>query len=741
MWRSVTVLGLFVVVGCGAWLNMSTTSSFITGQVTGNNGPEAGVWVIAETKELKTGYTKIVVTDDEGRFLLPEMPSANYDIWVRGYGLKDSVKVKSKPGDTLRLKAAYPVNAQEAAQIYPANYWYSLVEPPGHHEFPGTGSAGNGIRKNRPTQEAWIDAMKQECQLCHQLGTKQTREISHLIEGSENTATKSTIDAWGRLSEKFADTKEAWSHRLSFSGGLMEYYTVNIGRARLVDMYADWTDRIRAGETPPPPPRPAGIERNLVITLWDWGEAGTFVHDEVTTDKRDPHVNAKGPLYGVGQLSSELLITDPEKHTSTRLIVPTSVSGSSGVQPNKSETADGKHASRGADNHNPMMDQKGRVWMTSRVENKDAVPVWCREDSQHPSAKYFPLHGSSRHASYYDPASQKFELIHTCYTTHHLQFANDEANTLWFSGDNQVVGWINTKKLDETGDKQSSQGWCPTVLDTNGDGKITKPWNEPGEKAKPDLDTRIGGPNNGLTRYSVGVPGFAYGVIPNPKDGSVWVTRPWPTPGQIIRVDPGSNPPETCKAEVYQPPFNTDSIPRKDWGYAPRGIDIDTDGVIWTALSGSGHMASFDRRKCKVINGPTATGQHCREGWTLYPAPGPKMKGVQSAGGADYHYYNWVDQFNVLGLGKNTPIATGTSSDSLLALDPDTGKWVVMRVPYPMGFYSRGLDGRIDDPKAGWKGSAIYANYGGFPLWHMEGGKAAKGKVVKFQIRPDPLAE
>ena len=117
------------------------------------------------------------------------------------------------------------------------------------------------------------------------------------------------------------------------------------------------------------------------------------------------------------------------------------------------------------------------------------------------------------------------------------------------------------------------------------------------------------------------------------------------------------------------------------------------------------------------------------------------MKGVQSAGGADYHYYNWVDQFNTLGLGKNTPIATGTSSDSLLALNPETGKWLRLRVPYPLGFYSRGLDGRIDDAKGGWKGSAVYANYGGFPLQHMEGGESARGKVVKFQIRPTPLAE
>src|SRR5207244_858116 len=135
-------------------------------------------------------------------------------------------------------------------------------------------------------------------------------------------------------------------------------------------------------------------------------------------------------------------------------------------------------------------------------------------------------------------------------------------------------------------------------------------------------------------------------------------------------------------------------------GFTPSGIDIDSRGVIWTALGDSGHIASFDRRKCTVLNGPTATGQHCPEGWTLYPTPGPRFKGVTDQYNTDVHYYIWVDQFDTFGLGKDVPIATGTGSDSLLALLPATGRFVVLRVPFPMGFYQRGLDGRIDDPTA-----------------------------------------
>ena len=103
----------------------------IAGTVTSDNGPEAGVWVIAETDELDTKFAKIVVTDDSGRFLLPQIPDASYDVWVRGYGLVDSEKVKLSPGqEDVALRAVIAATPREAAQYYPGNYWYSLIEPP-----------------------------------------------------------------------------------------------------------------------------------------------------------------------------------------------------------------------------------------------------------------------------------------------------------------------------------------------------------------------------------------------------------------------------------------------------------------------------------------------------------------------------------------------------------------------------------------------------------------------------------
>jgi len=164
---------------------------------------------------------------------------------------------------------------------------------------------------------------------------------------------------------------------------------------------------------------------------------------------------------------------------------------------------------------------------------------------------------------------------------------------------------------------------------------------------------------------------------------------------------------------------------------------VDTRGNVWAGLGGSGHLAKFDRRKCAKTWG---TGDQCPEGWTLWKSPGPQMKGVADApngGSADFHYYVWVDQFDTLGMGRDTVILNGTGSDSLLAFDPKTEKFTVIRIPYPLNSYTRGLDGRIDDPAAGWKGRGLWFTNGLDPLIHSEVQKSYVGWV---QFRPDPLA-
>jgi hypothetical protein len=339
-------------------------------------------------------------------------------------------------------------------------------------------------------------------------------------------------------------------------------------------------------------------------------------------------------------------------------------------------------------------------------------PAFCQQGSSHPSAKLFPLPRSFRHLAVYDPKTKTLTHISTCFSTHHLMFAEDANNTLWTSGGGPVVGWLNRKMFDETGDEEKSQGWTALILDTNGNGQRDE-YVEPNQPVDPTKDKRIAA-------------GF-YAVAPAP-DGSIWGSS-LGFPGAVIRLIPGSNPPQTALAEYYEP-----SMP----GYSPRGMDIDRNGVVWAALA-SGHLASFDRRKCRgPLNGPTATGQHCPEGWTLFAEPVPQFKGVTEAGSAEASYYTWVDQFDVLGLGRNVPINTGNLSEGLLALKD--GQWVVLRVPYPLGFYTKWMDGRIDDASAGWKGRGLWATVSTRAPFHMEGGKGTTSKVVRFQLRPDPLA-
>jgi hypothetical protein len=685
----------------------------IGGIVTGPNGPEAGVWVIAETTDLGTKFARIVVTDDQGRYLIPDLPKANYSIWVRGYGLVDSQKVSAAPGNTMNLAAVVAPDAAAAARYYPAIYWFSMLKIPDKSLFPGTGPQGNGMGTTQKSQAFWLDNVKSNgCVGCHQLGNLATRTIPAALGNFETAA-------------------EAWSRRIQ-SGQASQNMVATIGRfdtQRALELFGDWTDRVASGELPVSrPARPQGIERNLVVSLWDWGTPTSYLHDEISTDKRNPTVNAWGKIYGSPELSTDMIpILDPKNNTVSRVKLPvldpkTPSTKNDPVYAPSAYWGEERIWDSQTVTHNPMFDEKGRVWFTSRIRPA-ANPAFCQQGSDHPSAKLTPVKQSGRQLAMYDPKTDKFTLINTCFGTHHLVFAQDANNTLWTSsgGAGDVVGWLDTKKFEETGDAEKSQGWTALVLDTNGNGKRDD-YVGPNDPPDPAKDKQINA--------------SFYGIAVSPVDGSVWGSvRKFP--GQLVRLVPGAHPPETALAEVYDVPFNEPKAPIN--GYGPRGMDIDSNGVVWTPLS-SGHLASFDRRKCKgPLNGPNATGKQCPEGWTLYPYPGPQFQNLTDSGSAESAYYTWVDQHDTSGLGDNTPISTGNENESLIALVD--GKMVSLRVPYPLGFYAKGLDGRIDDPNGGWKGRGLWTTFGNRTPFHVEGGKGNLPKVVHFQLRPDPLAD
>ncbi len=239
------------------------------GTVASANGPEAGVWVIAETNDLPTKFAKVVVTDDRGRYLVPDLPKASYSVWVRGYGLVDSPKVKSARGKILKLTAVPAPNPAAAAEYYPGMYWYSLLQIPAKSEFPGTGDKGNGISPNIKTQEAWVDTVKNACQSCHSLGSKGMRTVPKEFGGG--------IAGWARRTQ---------------SGQAMSNMALGLGYMGIdaaLKNFADWTDRIAGGELPfAKPERPKGVERNLVVTMWDFSTPKYYLHDGISTDRDNP---------------------------------------------------------------------------------------------------------------------------------------------------------------------------------------------------------------------------------------------------------------------------------------------------------------------------------------------------------------------------------------------------------------------------------------------------------------------
>jgi hypothetical protein len=681
----------------------------IGGVVSGPRGPEAGAWVIAETRDTQTRLIKIVVTDDQGRYLLPDLPKGNYDVWVRGYGLVDSPKVKAAPGKALNLTAIAAADKKTMANYYPALYWFSLLRVPPKTDFPGTGPQGNGISPNVHSQGEWIRQVVNTdgCTGCHQMGNKATREIPKSLGTFDNSA-------------------EAWDRRIQSgqAGGGMSARFTQVGRRRALAMYADWSDRIANGELPDAAPsRPQGKERNVVITMWDWADPKVYLHDEISSDKRNPIYNPNGPIYGALEASSDYMpVVDPVHNTSTmiKLTYRDQDTPSEGDTPPAAPSpywGDEVIWTSRANAHSFAMDEKSRVWIAARIRANQTKP-FCT-DGSNPYSKAFPIKESGRQMQMYDPKTKQVTTVDTCFGTHHLNF--DNKGVLWFTGGGEVEGWFDTKVYDQTKDEKKAQGWTAIVLDYNGNGKRDE-YTEPNQPADPKKDKRI-------------TAGF-YGVAPSPVDDSVWGSV-LGMPGSLVRLTLGSNPPSTALAEYYEVPWNNPKASAQ--GFAPRGMDVDSKGVVWTTLS-SGQLAAFDRRKCKgPLNGPTANGQHCPEGWTLYPYPGPNYKGAVDSASADEAYYNFVDRFDLLGLGKDVPIATGNLSEGLLPLVD--GKFMTLRVPYPMGFYAKGMDGRIDNPNGGWKGKGIYTTFATRAPFHTETGKGTTSKLVKFQVRPDPLAK
>ncbi len=359
-------LGIVTAIGLAAWMGRTNAQSGtavkadeIGGVVASSKGPEAGVWVIAETTDLPTRLIKEVVTDDKGRYLIPALPKANYTVWARGYGLVDSPKVQTATGKTVDLKPTPAPDAKTAAKLYPSNYWYAMLKIPAQSDFPGTGPKGNGISPGVKSQAQWIHMVKTDtCETCHQLGSEYTRTIPAMFKDLDSPA-------------------KAWERRIKSgqAGSMMMNGLTQLGD-RAAAEFGNWSDRIQHGEIPSEaPPRPQGIERNVVITQWDWADPKAYLHDEISTDKRNPSLNANGLIYGSPEESRDSLpVLDPVHNTTSWVKVPYRDADTPG-QPKPlaaspfwgEESIWDTHVTV----HNPMFGNDGRLWFTSRLRGPD----------------------------------------------------------------------------------------------------------------------------------------------------------------------------------------------------------------------------------------------------------------------------------------------------------------------------------------------------------------------------------
>ena len=491
-------------------------------------------------------------------------------------------------------------NAAAAAQYYPAIYWYSMLKIPDESEFSGTGTDGNEHAGD----------MKSQARMARQHQDHRLHRLSPL--GTHGTRT--IPDELGHF-----ETRQKPGSGASSPGRPMTNMVNAINRARPAARIAvfrrlDRPDRqgrtavcaspsgrrassatscspCGTGAGPRPTcttrSRPTGAIPRSTPT------ASSTARPRTSTDYCRCSIRRTTP-------SSEIKhpVRDPKTPSSkTAPMAPSPYWGAEPIWDSQTST------------HNPMMDEKGRVWFTARVR-PPANPDFCKQGSTIRRRKLFPLQEASRHLSMYDPTTDKFTLISTCFPTHHLIFAEDANNTLWTSagGRKPVVGWLNRKMFDETGDEQKSQGWTPFILDTNGNGKRDD-YVEPNQPVDPTKDKRVVA---GL--YSVS-------VEPDRRHDL----------GHLARLSratscasiPGPIRPHTALTEIYEPPLP---------GYGPRGGDIDRNGVV---LGVAGERPPGELRpqaSARSLNGPTATGKHCPEGWTLYPFPGPQFKDIKRSG-------------------------------------------------------------------------------------------------------------
>ena len=532
-----------------------------------------------------------------------------------------------------------------------------------------------------------------DCVGCHQLGQEATRTIPAQFG-------------------KFKSGEEAWMRRISSgqSGEMMTNRIAGQFGGAPYKYFGDWTDRVAKGELPKnKPPRPSGVERNLVVTTWDWSTPDKYMHDLISSDRRNPTVNANGLLYGSPEYSTDNSpILDPKTNTVSFFKMPVAdpaMPVSLGPGHAGAVEADGAVGLLGRSQSCGTPAPTTTTRCSARTAASGSPPpcaAWTiRPGARRARTTSTPRCSRSTRARVRPRCSisktKEYEFIDTCFGTHHPQFGYDADNTLWMSGTGPVAGWINTKVWDETHDAQKATGWFPFVLDTNGNGKLDE-FTEPGK------------PEDGQ--------GHAHQRRLRPLCGDAESERRL----DLVHLRHVRRHGRASCASIRRP-SSASSIALPKEAIGVRGGDIDTNGVLWGSGS-AGHLIAFDRSKCKgPLNGPNATGNPLPGGLHAHQVSRPGLRRAAELAAPR--------RATTPGSISTTPSGSATTCRSRpptcrTASSPwSSGKMVLMRVPYPMGYYAKGLDARIDDPNAGWKGRGLWSATGDRTPWLNERGKGA----------------
>ena len=531
-------------------------------------------------------------------------------MWVRGYGLVDSPKSACDARQARsNLKAVPAPDARAAAAYYPAGYWFSLLKVPDKSEFPGTGLQGNGISPNVKSQADWhphdqvgnVHGLPPARQQGHARDSRRVQVAADELRAvgapravgpgrraddaarSASSAIRRALDDVRRLDRPHRRGRGAARRRVgrrASSATSSSPSGTGPIRRRTCTTSSPPTGAIRAST------RTACSTASLELSA-DYLPVLDPVHN--TIESRAAHRARHG---------------DADRRRAAAG-APSAYWGDDGAVDEQGERPQPDDRREG-----PRVDHRRRA--SSRQSRRSA-----RQGSSHPSAKLFPLNRSGRQLAMYDPKTKKLTHISTCFSTHHLMFAEDANHTLWTSGGGPVGRLARHEEVRRDGRRGGVAG-----MDRARPRRERQRQARRVHRAEP-----AGRSDEGPAHQRRALRGLA-------RARRIDL-------GLVARLPRRRRPPRTRRAirrrrrspKYFEPPYGNPKA--KVQGFSPRGMDIDRNGVAWVALA-SGHMASFDRRKCTgPLNGPTATGQHCPEGWTLYTEPLPQLKGVTENGSAE----------------------------------------------------------------------------------------------------------